>query len=308
MTMPVSMTSAAMYDLRTTNLLPLPKGVQDVIGSMQLAPVAQVFVKKMGFKKPAAGRADRDPAWRRAMMLELKLTEFKKDDPDYEAVVSIINKVAMSTIGAQTTLIREILEKRDEMFRLRVVSLLFEQGVSMPFFSKMMANIFELLFATIPAIKDDLQESCSIDIFEKMFNLSETITFPAAGTPNFDNLVIAWNKKKELRRGFGMFATELHLRGLIDEAVIASAINTSISDLEEMMRSDTDKHIAESVDQLVTFLFDSAKVLVGRFGKAHSIFALIAGHAKKIYAVPKDHTPCLGMRSRFRLDDIGKLK
>jgi hypothetical protein len=306
--MTLQLTPQDMYAFRTMTLLSVPKTVMDVIGSMQLAPVSQTYVKKTGNFKKIGAKADRDPAWRRAAFLQLKVTEFKKDDPDYEACVSIVNKVAMSTIGDQTAIIRSIVEKRDEMFRIRVVNLLFNQGVSMPFFSKMMANMFELLHSGVPAIKEDLHENCSVEVFEKMFNLDETVVFPSVDDPKFDDLVVAWNKKKELRRGFGLFTTELHLRGLVDEPVILSAINTTLSDLDEMIATPAlDKHIAESADQLVTFLFDASKALVGRFGKTHLIHQTISKRAKEIYATPKTATPCLGMRSRFKLDDLSKL-
>jgi hypothetical protein len=65
--------------------------------------------------------------------------------------------------------------------------------------------------------------------------------------------------------------------------------------------------IAESVDHLVTFLYTSSTILISRFGKTNTIYSLIASKAKEICAKPKTECPCLGMKSRFRLEDICKL-
>jgi hypothetical protein len=123
--------------------------------------------------------------------------------------------------------------------------------------------------------------------------------------PDYANKLCAWTKKKDIRRGFGMFVTELHIRGLVDEDVIRSATTTTLDDLFEMIRKPTDRTVTETVDQLVTFLFESTKVLVTRFGKEHSIVKLVSAKAREAYATLKDSTPCLGMRSRFKLQDVG---
>ena len=177
----------------------------------------------------------------------------------------------------------------------------------MPFFSKMMANIFELVHIAHPKIKEDLGASCSVATFNAMFDMSTTIVFPASGSPHYDDAVCEWNKKREIRRGYGIFTTELHLRGLVDEETIHTAISTSMTELRESISLPTEKVVSESVDQIVTFMFETLKVLLSRFGKTHTICQLIASQAKAVYVMPKDATPCLCMRSRFKLDDITKL-
>jgi hypothetical protein len=298
------LTPQDIYALRTTNLLALPQGIQDVISTMQLVPVAQVFTKKPNYRKPAVSAT----SWRNAAILSLKKTEIKHDDPEYEAILAITNKVAVSTVVPSAAEIVKILNKRnDDVFRLRVVTMLFNRGVSMPFYSKLMATIFELLHKDLPVVKEDLQFSCSLEIFEKLFDQGDVALCPSSTDPDFEDKLCKWFKQKEIRRGFGMFITELHVRGLVDEMVILPAVKNTLDELEETIKKPTDKAQTENADQLVTFLFESSKIMVGRFGKTHPIVKTIAEKAGALYKLPKTETSCLGMRSRFKLDDIGKL-
>ena len=297
------MTPSEIYTLRTTNLLALPALVQDIIATMQLTPVAQIYSKKSTFKKPTAGAS---ASWRAEALTTMKI---KHDDPDFESVVGITNKVAGATVVKRANEIFEIIKKRadDQVFRLRIVALLFDRGVSMPFYSKLVAKMFEILHSNLPIIKEDLQFSCSIDIFEKMFDQSETVVCPLPSDPEYHDNLCKWMKKKEIRRGFGMFVTELHIRGLVDDDVIVTAIRSASLELEEMVRKPTDKSVAESVDQLVTLLYETCKVITTRYGKEHPIVKMMTTRSTELRAIPKLDAPCLTMRSRFKLEDINKL-
>lgn len=298
-------TPTDLYSMRTLNLLPVPQVVQDMIAMMQLAPVAQFFAKKPNFKKGTPAAAN---SWRTAVLVSRR-TEIKHDDPDYEAVLSITNKASPSTVSGNVQSIKDILKKRedDQVFRMRIVTLLFERGVAMPFFSKLIANIFELLFRDVPIVKEDLQFSCSTDSFNKMFDQSTTILFPKSTEADYDDKVCAWSKKKELRRGFGMFVTELYVRGLVDDDVLVAATSSTLDEMADIIVKPANKALSENVDQLVTFLFESTKVISARFGKDHAIVKLVTTKCGDMYKIPKTDTPCLGMRSRFKLDDISKL-
>lgn len=312
------MTPDEIYALRTTNLLSVPSSVLDTIAAMQLSPVAPVYTKKPVYKKPHhhhgghGGHGSRHSdalSWRVAALSQLKKTEIVHDDPDYEAVLAVTNRVATSTIMEGVAEVLTVLQKRadDQVFRLRIVTLLFNRGVSMPFYSKLMANMFELLFKDVPAIKEDLVFSCSIDTFNKMFDQNDTLVCPSVDDPEYDDKLCAWSKKKELRRGFGMFVTELHIRGMVDEDVIDTAIRTSVDELGELIVKPTSAALSETVDHIVTFLFEAAKVVASRFGKEHPLIKMLAAKGVEIYKTPKTSTPCLGMRSRFKLDDLSRL-
>jgi hypothetical protein len=299
------MTPSELYALRTTNLLPIPAAVMDTIASMQLVPVAQVYSKKpTGYKKPFIVSS----SWRSEALITLTKTEFKsKDDPDYSIIKGITNKIASSTIGKGAAEILEIIKKRDQMFRLRIVALMFDRGVSMPFFSKLIANVFDILFKDLPALKDDLQFSCSAEAFDKMFDHNTTLVCPSSEEPDYEDKLCKFMKMKELRRGFAMFVTELHIRGLVDEDVISHTVKNTIEDLASLIVKPDDKMIIENVDQMVTLLFETCKVISTRYGKEHIIVKLIQQKAREIVAIPKTTTTCLGMRSRFKLEDTAKL-
>lgn len=304
-------TPTDIYSLRETNLMDVPPNVLDIISSMQLAPVAQVIFKKVGHKKwdkhHHAPPADKT-SWRNEVVTSMKKLEFKDGDVDYETIVGITNKVAGSTLSASASTIVEILKKRnDNVFRLRVVTLMFDRGVSMPFFSKLVANMFELINAQVPEIREDLQFSCSPDSFTKMFDQSKTVTHPDFADPEYEEKLCVWSKHKELRRGFGMFVTELHIRGLVDEDIIVGAIKMAIDELDEIILKPAEKALIETVDQLVTLLFETCKIIITRYGKEHPLVKMLVDYSKKTVAVPKTDTTCMNMRSRFKLEDIQKL-
>ena len=299
------MTPSELYAFRTTNLLPIPASVMDMISSMQLVPVAQVYARKpAGYKKPFITSA----SWRTEALIALTKTEFKsKDDPDFDTIRGIMNKIAPSTVAKGAAEILEIIKKRDQMFRLRIVALMFDRGVSMPFFSKLIANVFDILFKDLPALKDDLHFSCSAEAFDKIFDHSTTLVCPNSADPEYEDKLCKFMKMKELRRGFAMFVTELHIRGLVDEDVIAHSVKAASDDMTYLVTKSDDKAIIENVDQMVTLLFETCKVITTRYGKEHIIVKLIQQKARDIIAMPKTTTPCLGMRSRFKLEDTIKL-
>lgn len=290
------MNSTLLYSFRSAVHLPVPSTVLDMIAAMQLAPVAPIYIKK---PKKLVARRPTDDSWRRDIIVELKATLRQKDDPDYETIGAIVNKVVASTLKDKTKTVVEIIGKRDQTFRMRIVNYVFDRGVSMPFYAKLLADMFAILCESIPEIHDDLQIYCSLDTFHKMFDQSKTISFPdltAMSKTEFEDALCVWHKQKELRRGFGVFAAELHTRGLISETLLHEAVETVISDFEENIKKPKNEVVSESVDQVVTLLSEMSKL----FGKDDRF---ISDKAKQILAIPKTDTPCLGMRSRFKLED-----
>ena len=293
---PTTMNSTMLYAFRTTTHLPIPSAVLDMIAAMQMAPVAPVYIKKPNYKKFAQNRKPTEMEWRRDIIAELKATIRTKDDPDYESIQGIVNKVVASNLKDRSKTIAETIGKRDDAFRMRIVNYLFDRGVSMPFYAKLMADMFATLCEAIPAVHEDLQIYCSMDTFNKMFDQTKTIAFPDSAEPNFEDKVCTWNKQKELRRGFGVFAAELHVRGLISEDLLHEALETVLSDFTDNIKKPKNETVSESVDQVVTFLSEMSKL----FGKEDTF---ISEKAKLILAIPKTETHCLGMRSRFKLED-----
>lgn len=301
------MTPSEIYALRNTNLLEVPPMMLEIISTMQLTPVAQIYTKKLGYRKHVVNAPDRTASWRSDTLTQYKKLDLKASDPEFGSIMSLCNKVSTSNVGFAASEIVKIIRSRDQDFRLKVVAMMFNRGVSMPFFSKLVANLFELLHRDIPEIKDDLHFSCSIDIFNKMFDMGDTIVCPSSMDTDYDDKLCEWTKKKELRRGFGMFVTELHIRNLVDENIILGAMKMASDELIELVKKPTDKTIGETVDQLITLLFETCKIIITRYGKEHPIVKLLGDTTKNILSIPKTDAPSLGMRSKFKLEDIQKL-
>lgn len=282
-----------MYSLRLTNLLALPQSVQDVISKMPLAPVAPSYIRKPNFKKYKK-TAETDNNWREEMLADLKATIRNKDDPDYESIIGIINRLVATNIQEKSALILDVLGRRDDAFRMRAVNLMFDRGVSAPFYAKVMADLLDILSDKNPGIREDLQVYCSMDTFVKLFDDAKVVTFPEVDDPEFEDRVCTWTKQKELRRGFAIFATELYLRGLVPNTLINEALGCVLLDLESNIRKSTNKILSESVDQIITCMSEISKL---------TEVSVIEEEAKKILDIPRDQCHNLGMRSRFKLED-----
>lgn len=284
-----------MYSLRFCNLLKLPPSVQEVISAMHLVPVAPILIRKPNFKK-FKKNAESDDNWRRELLADLKATIRNKDDPDYEAIIGIVNRVVASNVIEKAKSILDIIEKRrdDETFRMRAVNLIFDRGMGAPFYARVMADLFEKISDVNSHIRDDLQVFCSMDTFTRLFDDSTLITFPLMSEKDYDERVCQWTKQKERRRGFGIFATELYLRGLVPETFINEALYSVIQDLDTNIQSPANPVLAESVDSVVTFMIEVSKL---------TEIPLIREVAQKILSVPKSECFNLGMRSRFKLED-----
>jgi len=299
------------YEAKMTEMLEIPDSVRAVIAGMEALPVAPVYVRRA----PAAGvgraqakttvvsAADAEASWRRSTIHAIKNAARKKDDPDYEKIIAIVNKIVDKTLIEKTADVVGILGTRDEEFRVRIVNFIFDRGVCTPFYSKLLASLIKGLCAAIPAVEEDIAVFCSIDTFNVMFG-GETIPYPKSTDEAYDDKVCAWHKHREVRRGFGVFALELFSQGIVSEDMIADSIKTAIEDLEETVCNEDPAvkvMTTERADQIVNFMTEVVKVVGNHVVKVQ---------IEKILTIPKATAKCLGMRSRFRLEDLlkGKVK
>jgi hypothetical protein len=310
----VAMTPKNLYDyeMTMTEMLEIPDSVRAVIAGMEALPVAPVYVRRApaagaGRAAQAAARAvsaaDAEASWRRSTIHAIRNAPREKDDPDYEKIIAIVNKIVVSTLVAKTAEVVGILGTRDAEFRMRVVNFIFDRGVRTPFYAKLLASLIKGLGAEVPAVEEDIAVFCSVETFNVMFG-GEIIAYPKSSDKDYDDKVCAWHKHREVRRGFGVFALELFTQGIVSEEMIADSIKTAIEDLEETVCSEdaaVKTEMAERADQIVNFMTEVVKV-VGNH--------VIKTQIEKILTIPKATAKCLGMRSRFRLEDLlkGKVK
>ena len=300
------------YEMTMTEMLEIPDSVRAVIAGMEALPVAPVYVRRApaagaGRAAQAAARAvsaaDAEASWRRSTIHAIRNAPREKDDPDYEKIIAIVNKIVVSTLVAKTAEVVGILGTRDAEFRMRVVNFIFDRGVRTPFYAKLLASLIKGLGAEVPAVEEDIAVFCSVETFNVMFG-GEIIAYPKSSDKDYDDKVCAWHKHREVRRGFGVFALELFTQGIVSEEMIADSIKTAIEDLEETVCSEdaaVKTEMAERADQIVNFMTEVVKV-VGNH--------VIKTQIEKILTIPKATAKCLGMRSRFRLEDLlkGKVK
>ena len=309
------MTPKGLYDYEAmmTETLEIPDSVRAVIAGMEALPVAPVYVRRA----PAAGvgraaqaaravpvsAADAEASWRRSTIHAIRNSSREKDDPDYEKIIAIVNKIVDKTLVAKTEEVVGVLGARDAEFRVRIVNFIFDRGVRTPFYAKLLASLINGLGVAVPAVEEDIAIFCSVETFNVMFG-GEIIPYPKSSDKDYDDKVCAWHKHREVRRGFGVFALELFSQGIVSEEMIADSIKTAIDDLEEAVCNDdaaVKTEMVERADQIVNFMTEVVKV-VGNH--------IIKTQIEKILTIPKATAKCLGMRSRFRLEDLlkGKVK
>jgi len=305
------MTPATLLSLRDTiTLLALPASVQDTIASLQLAPVQQGFVKKPKFQKPArrthvgagGGAADSAENWRAEAIIAARQRHRDVADVDYAEVFAALNKLAKANYEKLTGQVLEILTKRkeDNDFRLRVVTLVFGKGTENAIYSDLFANLLIAMRDAHEDVAEDLTHVCNIDTWRALY-AEDIVVLPSSTDAGFSDAVVKWTKQKDRRRGFSRFMTELYIREMIDGDCMKAAIQTILDDLQESVAAQKTPQTEEYVNQLSTFVFDTAKALKGKdiASPIKDVTAQIVANAKTC--------SCLPMRAKFKIDDASKL-
>ncbi len=291
----MSLTVSVIYSLRDVQKLPLPRLVQENIAKLRITPVAykptKPFVKHGGFKPKSSGSDN----WREKALVEMVRRVKEREDPEYSDIFSIFNKVTPSNLDKLSNDAITLIQKRDEQFRLRVSTLLFDKAITQTTYSAVMADCALKMSATIPEMVDDIR--CQINMFGKLYDMNDTVTFPDSKEDKFDEKVVLWMKQKEKRRGFAKFMMELLSRNLITEEHVYPAIQQVIHELNEVARQPATDTTTESTTQFVQFVFEASKNVSG------SINEFLKKSIQDLLAIPKTELPSLNMRSKFKLED-----
>ena len=283
------MDTLTIYAARALPRPSLPEEIQLLISKLKIS-FKPPFRRVYHARRPANGAADN---WREAALVDAVRKVREKDDPDYDEISSAINKLSKANYTKLMTAILEKLKARDEPFRLRVTTLLFDRGVRQTFFATMMADSYKDIAAAHPEALQDLATQTML--FDRLYDTGNVTIVPASADPGYSEAIIAWTKQKEIKRGFAVYVSELYSRGLVPEETMMGFLKTVMEDLAASMRVAKTNETEEHVDALVRFLFAVATKVPLR--------ALIA----KVLAVPKAETPSLNMKSRFKLEDAAKI-
>lgn len=300
----MSLHVADIYNLRGCIKLPLPKIVQDHIASLRITPAAYKPIRPVhkfnhghhNYKKHNVAHSDN---WREKTITEVARRIKEYDDPEYHQIVSLLNKVTKSSLNKLCDDTVELILKRDEVFRIRIVSLIVSNAVSQHFFAELMAMFVDNLCKKMPEIKEDLKSHLSM--FDKLYDVSNIVLYPEQSDPEFDDKVIAWMKHKDSKRSYAKFMVHLYNRDLITIEDIMTSMDIVFTDVTETCQQPKTKHTEENATQLVDFIFEVAKA-----SSTRELKDIVLKFIPSILSLSREKTPSLCMRSRFKLEDALK--
>jgi hypothetical protein len=284
-----TMDISTFYTLRSSPRDPLDETIRQIISKLKIS-------FKPSFRRPVFKRAPAEETtnWRELALLSVHRKVREKDDLDYDEVNAFLNKLTKQTYDKMMVSIMERLDKRDSMFRLRVTTLLFDRGVTQTFYASLMADAYKDIAGAYPDARQDLM--VQVMMFDKLYDSANVTIVPSQTDPTYNEAIIAWYKQKERKRTFAVYVAELFSRGLIPQELMSGFVKTIADDLKESVRQPKTPTAEEHVDALVRFVFAvAAKV------------PEVKDPVKQVLAIPKAETPCLNMKSRFKLDDSLKL-
>jgi len=282
-----NMEIATIYSARDLPRPSLPDEIKDIISKLKIS-------FKAAYRRARPTRSVETEDWRNSVLLDVVRKVREKDDPDYDEINSFINKLTKQTYTKMITEILARIEKRDEMFRLRVTTLLFDRGIRQNFFASLMADAYADIIKMFPDASGDLLSQ--VAKFDELYDTNKLIVVPGSEDAGYDEAIIAWTKLKETKRGFAVYVSELFARGLIPDETMTALMTHVFTDLRESLTAPKTPTKEEHVDALVRFVFAMASKMPD-----------IKNAIKAILAVPKADAPCLNMKSRFKLEDALKV-
>jgi hypothetical protein len=270
--------------------LPRPSLSEDV-----LSIIAKLKISfKAPFRRPFVNKRRNGNVevtnWREQALVDVVRKVREKDDPDYDEINAKINKLTKQTYSKLMTDILEILAKRDEMFRLRVTTLLFDRGIRQNFYATIMADGYKDIAKVYPDALHDLLSQMTM--FDTLYDASKVITVPSSSDPGYDNAILEWTKQKDTKRAFAVYVSELYTRGLVPEEIMAGFVKTIVDDLTQSIRRPKTDANEENVDSFVRFIF----AVVSKVPS-------LKDSVRVILKIPKTETPSLNFKSRFKLED-----
>ena len=226
----------------------------------------------------------------------------EKDDPEYAEVCGCINKISEKTLEKLSKQIVENIQKRDENFRLRVTTLLFDTVMTQGgFYVDLMSDCVKKLVEAIPEIKEDIL--VQTEMFPKLYNMTETITYPSMDQTGYSDRIVEWTNMKNKRRGYAKFITNLFVRDLLPEEVVTTSLVQVIADLNDTAKQAKTDQTEENTTQFVVFLYECVNTLPA---SATSLREMIRNCVTSLLGLPRPELPSLNMRSRFKLEDTLK--
>ena len=294
------MSSALIYALRFCPKLSLPVGIQDNIARLRIVPAAYKPVRQV--KQRFVPKRKEDAAnWREHVLTEYVRKVRETEDPQYDEIFGIFNKLTTANLSILTDQALAILNQRDKEFRLRVTTLLFDKAIRGSYFAGVMADLAYKLNNSISEVSEDLE--MHVKMFTTLYDMKETLVYPSLEDPAFGDKLIAWSKQKDIRRGYARFLTHLYTRNLVSGQVLHLSMNHVISDLSDTVVQPKSDQSEENATQYADFLFEISKLLPVT---AVELRGLMYTNLNEILMRNREAVSSLNMRSRFKLEDTVK--
>jgi hypothetical protein len=290
--------SALVYSVRFDEKLVLPEKIVQNIAKLRTTAAAYRPVRS---SRPKYVKKKEDENWRTKVLVDYVRRVRETDDPDYDNIFAIFNKIAIPTLNTLSSDALKIMNSRDGEFRLRVTTLLFDRAIRGSAYAGLMADLALVLNSEIPDVSDDLQTH--IQLFTTIYDMSETLTYPKTTEPGYDDKLVAWSKQKDVRRGYARFLTHLFTRELISGQALQESMQKVIHDLNSTVVQPKTEQTEENVTQFSDFIFEIAKLLKPT---AVELRGLIVSKLEAILKLPRDQVSSMNMRSRFKLEDAIK--
>lgn len=288
------MNSAMLYSLRFIQKIDLPEIIKQNIAKLRLVPASY---RPARYVKKVVEQSN----WREKVLVEYVRRIRETEDPDYDQMFAIFNKVAKANLDPLSQEAVGILKKRDQEFRLRVSTLLFDKAIKGSFYAGIMSELAVKLNSAIPEISEDLCAQASM--FGTLYDMSGTLVFPRADEEGFEDKIVAWSKQKDVRRGYSRFLTHLYTVQLIPSKILHESMQKVLGDLDDTVVQAKTELSEENVTQYADFLFEIAKLLPKT---AVELRGLIQTRVDAVLKRPRSELPSLNMRSRFKLEDTYK--
>jgi len=253
----MSLTVSQIYAVRFGAKLPLPKSVQDNIAKLRIVPVTY---KPFRPTKHTIFRPKQDVQnWREKALATYVSKIRDKDDKDYHEIFAILNKLSLQNIQKLSDNAISIMSHRDEEFRLRITTLIFDKAIRESMYAGILGDFALALQKEFSEVSEDL--SMQAKMFTKLYDNNITLIYPQVSEADFDEKVILWMKQKQTRRGYAKFLTQLFVRNVINEDIITGCLKDVVQELMVIAKQEKTEQTEENVTQYVDFLFESSKVL-----------------------------------------------
>jgi len=238
--------------------------------------------------------------WRKDAYANIVRMVREKGDPDYEEVNSCLNKIAKVTLFKLTDKIIEILQKNDEMFRLRVITLLFDFATKNDISSTLMSQVARRICDAIPATTEDI--GTQIDMFPEMYNMDKTVTIDSK-EDDFSDARCEYVRLRNQRKEYASFMIKLVQVRLVDFSVAEEWVSKVLNDISEVAKMPKSAQTEENMSQLSEFLF---QVSTNLNAEMKELKVLIRTSIESILKIPRTEAPSRTMRKKFKLEDTMK--